>query len=146
MAELPCAFCDQRFLGAALTCYWAWYENDERLSFVQKSMPECAKDKLDPWLSHAIDRATGTVVWPTVCPVCNEKIEGDAMPLYVTLYHGKHRKDLVVPHCSACMSRAFEVVTLNAQRLPERSVIGGRGGAPSPTTMADLGREDDLPW
>lgn len=146
MAELPCAFCGQRFLGAAVTAYWAWYEDTERLSFQQKAMPECAFQQWDPWLCHAIDRAAGTAIWPPNCPVCGDALEGNSMPLYATIYRGKNRRDLVVPMCSTCMSQAYPVITLNAQRLPERSLTGGSRGAPTPATGDEPGEKDGVPW
>jgi hypothetical protein len=146
MAELPCAFCGQHFLGAAVTAYWAWYEGEERISFQQKAMPECAFDQWDPWLCHALDRAKGTAIWPDKCPVCGDPFEETRMPLYATIYKGKVRRDLVVPHCSACMSKAFPVITLNAQRLPERSLVAGSRGAPTSGPTEEPGEKDELPW
>lgn len=109
-------------------------------------MPDCAIPAWDPYLVHAIDRSKGTAIWPTSCPICDQELGTNAMPLYATIYRGKARRDLVVPMCQVCMSKAWPVVTLNATLLPERSLVGGRQGALSPTTDDGTVEKDELPW
>jgi len=146
MAETPCCYCQQLFLGSSVKAFWAWYEDaDVRMAFQQTAMVTCAQEHWT-FLDHAIDRAGPSALWPATCPLCDAELDGDRKPVYVTLYKGKTRRDLVVPCCSACFGGIEQEITIGAVRLPERNELSRSGGAPAPGQTTSAWGRDDLPW
>jgi hypothetical protein len=129
-----------------LSCYWVWYEEQDRISFLQKAMEPCAREHWSAFLDHALDRTDPTIVWPPRCPVCDGELEQNRVPLYATLYRGKLRRDLVVPFCGDCFSTAYPEITQNATRLTDRRVGARAGGAPFPSPTVDEAPVAELPW
>lgn len=56
MATWPCAVCDQRFAGPAMSLYLTLYEGDEAEKYRFVCCPICAKALLDPWRKRALFR------------------------------------------------------------------------------------------
>jgi sulfur relay (sulfurtransferase) complex TusBCD TusD component (DsrE family) len=146
LAQDPCALCNERYLGPAITGYHRWFSGSARSGFRQKMCVKCARIHYTEVRSMQVDTDNEDAVWPSECPSCKTPLEGDVEQTWTTWYRGKTKQNVCLVQCEHCANNTRTIMRMGAERLEDRPIQGVReGGAPLPNP-AGFGDREALPW
>lgn len=127
---MTCSLCNERSKTKLATVYWAWYwPSGDRRSYKQRFDPICAMPTFAK-LNWSIDNEGH-------CPVCREHT-GDSpdVTLWATAYvPGHEAAAYALDYHARCFEQIADELTVGAQRLLDRPLLGA--GGPPPRAEVD---------
>jgi hypothetical protein len=129
MAIAPCSVCSTRFVGRAVTIYWAWYQPEgDRIAFRERTCPDDAVDVLNH-IAVAMKEHGNEL---DNCPLCGTKYEGVPNPIYITVYLPEMPpKRIDVPCCDNCHASLTASAQQRGDLQPNRAGYGPPTQAPT---------------
>lgn len=146
MAQVPCCFCERRYVGKPVTAYNSWQENGRRITWIQKACPACSVHGWDMLFANKVAVYDGYENLPLDCPACKNPLDHSQHMFFVTFFRGDDRKDVMASLCPNCAVELRNMLTKNAILHPKsQAELDGASSAP----VADNRQAADsggLPW
>lgn len=130
MSVYPCSRHGQRAPGKLASVYWAWFDADGvRHAYKERLCIPCFVENVVAWNVEAEAN-------PNSCPVCHTVAQGDADPVFSTVYvPGRGPEETVWQTCGVCAVRVRGPIVASGDPLGDRE-LGASVEGPRPLTQA----------